>query len=62
MRGETIVKKMDIRAEQCTVINFWVHLGKSQQKRYTLMREAYKEEYFAKWTIQNWHKSFSNGR
>ncbi len=61
MRGETIVEQMGIRAKQYEVIDFCICLGKNPQEMDMLMRDLYKEECFAKRTLQYWHKSFSNG-
>ncbi len=56
---EIIIKKMGTHAKRA-VIDFCVHLGKNWQEMHRLMREAYKEECFAKQTIQYWYKLFSD--
>ncbi len=54
--------KMDIRAEQCAVIRFYMRLGKSPGETYADMKQAYDSEYLSKTTVNLWHKSYRDGR
>ncbi len=53
--------KINIRAEQCAVIRFYMHLGKSPGETYADMKKTYDSECLSKTTVNLWHKSYRNG-
>ena len=45
-----------------SAIKFCYHLGKTIPEIVELLKEAYKDKYFAESTIFNWHGDFKKGR